>query len=81
MVSSAWQDGYWLSGSGAWEYDGVGSWGSTSKGWWLGDSTGWYAKNSWQKINGKWYHFNGSGYMETNKKIDGYWVGADGVCQ
>lgn len=81
MVSSAWQDGYWLSGSGAWEYDGVGSWGSTSKGWWFGDSTGWYAKNSWQKINGKWYHFNGSGYMETNKKIDGYWVGADGVCQ
>jgi len=81
MVSSAWQDGYWLSGSGAWEYDGVGSWGSTSKGWWFGDSTGWYAKNCWQKINGKWYYFNASGYMVTNKKVDGYWLGADGVCQ
>ena len=27
-----------------------------------------------------WYYFNSSGYMVTNQYIDGYWIGADGVC-
>ena len=63
MVSNAWQDGYWLSGSGAWEYAGIGSWHSQGGSWWYGDTTGWYAQNCWQKINGTWYYFDGSGYM------------------
>ncbi|MCR5213363.1 MAG: hypothetical protein K6E10_03035, partial [Eubacterium sp.] len=46
--------------------------------WWYGDDTGWYAKNAWYKIDGKFYHFDSSGYLETNKFIDGYYVNSDG---
>ena len=60
MASNEWRDGYWLSSNGSWTYSGVGSW-SYSGGWNFADSTGWKARNSWQKINGTWYYFNGSG--------------------
>ena len=80
MSSSEWRDGYWLSGNGALEYDGIGSWHSNSTGWWFSDSSGWYPVSQWQKINGYWYYFDGSGYMVTNRYIDGYWIGGDGVC-
>ena len=33
----------------------------------------------WKEIDGKWYHFADNGEMETNRHIDGYYVGADGV--
>ena len=34
------------------------------------------------KIDGSWYYFNSScGYMVTSQYIDGYWIGANGVCQ
>ncbi len=39
-----------------------------------------FAKNQCQKIDGKWYYFDSTGYMLTNGIVDGYWVGADGVC-
>ena len=80
MSASEWRDGYWLSGNGALEYDGIGSWHSNSSGWWFSDSSGWYPVNQWQKINGYWYYFDGSGYMVTNRYVDGYWIGGDGVC-
>ena len=80
MSASEWRDGYWLSSNGALEYNGVGSWHSNSTGWWFSDSSGWYPVNQWQKINGYWYYFDGSGYMVTNRYVDGYWIGGDGVC-
>ncbi|MCR5226448.1 MAG: hypothetical protein K6E27_04490 [Eubacterium sp.] len=64
MASSEWRDGYWLSGSGAWSYEGVGSWHKNSKGWWFEDTFGWYPAGCWQKINGEWYYFNASGYLK-----------------
>ena len=79
MASDEWRDGYWLSSSGAWTYEAYGSWHLDGNGWWFGDTSGWYAANQWQKINGSWYYFDGSGYMVTNKYIDGYYLGADGV--
>ncbi|MCR5213171.1 MAG: Ig-like domain-containing protein [Eubacterium sp.] len=81
MASNEWRDGCWLSSSGAWEYAAAGMWNGDSTGWWFEDTSGWYANNCWQKINGAWYYFGSNGYMVTNKYIDGYWLGADGVCQ
>lgn len=50
-------------------------------GWWFEDTSGWYPYSQWQKINGNWYYFDYDGYMVTNKNIDRYWIGADGICQ
>ena len=40
-------------------------WIKTSTGWWYQYADGTYPKNEWQKIDGKWYHFNENGYMQT----------------
>ena len=41
---------------------------------------GYYATNTWQEVNGLWYHFDMSGYMEADTvTTDGYYVSADGV--
>lgn len=80
MASSEWRDGYYLSGSGALDYEPTASWYKDSKGWYFMDTSGWYPYGQWQKINGSWYYFDGSGYMVTSRYIDGYWIGADGVC-
>ncbi|MCR5214086.1 MAG: hypothetical protein K6E10_06695 [Eubacterium sp.] len=80
MAANEWRDGCWLSSNGAWEYMGIGMWKCNSKGWWFQDTSGWYAADCWQKINGYWYYFGSDGYMVTNTYIDGYWIGADGVC-
>ena len=80
MESSCWRDGCWLSGSGAWEYEGTATWKCNSTGWWFEDTSSWYAYSTWQKINGSWYYFGSDGYMVTNRYIDGWWIGTDGVC-
>ena len=36
----------------------TGTWKKNSIGWWYSYSTGGYAANKWEKIDGKWYHFN-----------------------
>ena len=33
----------------------------------------------WQQINGKWYYFADNGEMVTDRYIDGYYIGTDGV--
>lgn len=45
--------------------------------WWYseGDS---YA-TGWRLIDGNWYYFNNSGYMVTDKVIDGYHLNSSGV--
>lgn len=40
-------------------------WVETDTGWQYKDENGALAANSWQKINGKWYHFDDTGYMQT----------------
>ena len=62
MASSEWRDGCWLDSDGAWTYKETGSWKGNSSGWWFEDTSGWYPTNQWQKINGVWYWFDGSGY-------------------
>ena len=36
-------------------------------------------KDTWQKINGKWYFFGNNGIMARNCWIQGYWLGANGA--
>ena len=79
MASSEWIDGYWLDSDGAWRYEPRGSWNQDSTGWWYGDTSGWYAGHGWQKIDGKYYFFNESGYMVTSQYVGNDWVGEDGA--
>ena len=80
MASSEWIDGWWCNADGSCTYAGVGSWKQDATGWWYGDTLGWYAYSQWLKVDGYWYYFDESGYMVTNRYVDGWWIGADGVC-
>ncbi len=66
------------------EYDSrdpkvTGEWHKNAKGWWYSDSTGWYPVDQWMCIDGKNYHFNSAGYLDTSCYVDGYWVNANGT--
>ena len=65
MASQEWIGGYWLDEDGACRYEGVASWRKNSTGWWYGDNLGWYAQSQWQKIDGTWYYFKSSGYLQN----------------
>ncbi len=80
MAANEWYNGYYFNGNGTWTYTATGSWKSNSAGWWYEDSTGWCPTSQWVQIDGAWYYFGGDGYMVTNQYVDGYWLGADGVC-
>lgn len=41
------------------------AWKNDGKGWWWSRSDGSWPANSWEKIDSKWYWFNGSGYAVT----------------
>lgn len=81
MDYSGYRDGYWLGSDGALVDGYFGQWKCNSKGWWFEDTSGWYPSSAWVKIDGSWYYFEADGYMAISKYIDGYWIGADGVCQ
>ena len=84
MASSEWINGYWLDANGCWTYKPKGSWKQSGSKWWFGDTSGWYAKNTWQKIDGHWYHFDSSGYMQTGWKLIGktwYLFNSKGILQ
>ncbi len=57
----------------------AGQWESDSTGYWYREDDGSYLSDVWKMIDGKWYHFNESGYMETDAWIGDYYVGADGA--
>ncbi len=80
MASNEYYNGYWFNRDGSWDSQYKLSWKSNSKGWWVEDISGWWPSSTWLKIDGYWYYFNASGYMVTNQYVDGWWIGADGVC-
>ena len=57
----------------------TGKWRKNKVGWWYSYSDGTYAKNKWLKINGVWYYFLPSGYMEESGYRDGYYIGKNGA--
>ena len=77
--SNEWVNGKWYNKDGSQTYKGTMSWKKNAKGWWIEDSAGWYPVSQWQKIDGKWYYFNASGYMESSCYRDGCWLGSDGA--
>lgn len=46
--------------------------------WWFKHSDGSYTTNGWEKINGVWYRFDNSGWMQTGWVKDGSWYYLDG---
>ena len=74
-------NGYWFNKDGSWDPQYKLSWKSNATGWWVEDISGWWPQSSWLKIDGCWYYFDSSGYMVTSRYIDGWWIGADGVCR
>ena len=77
--SNEWIDGKWYNSDGSQTYKPTGSWKSDETGWWFEDSSGWYPISQWQKIDGKWYYFTETGYMDYSEYRDGCWLGADGA--
>ena len=81
MATNEYYNGYWFNADGSWDPQYNLSWMSNATGWWVEDISGWWPADAWLKIDGCWYYFDGSGYMVSNCYIDGYWIGADGVCR
>ena len=50
-----------------------GSWIQSNGRWWFKHNDGSYTSNGWEKINRTWYHFDGSGWMQTGWVKDGSW--------
>ena len=55
-----------------------GSWVQSGSRWWYKHSDGSYTANGWEKINGVWYRFDNSGWMQTGWVKDGSWYYLDG---
>ena len=76
--SNEWINGYWYNADGSQTYLNTGSWYGDATGWWFADTSGWYPVDQWQKIDGKWYFFTATGYMDYSEYRDGCWLNADG---
>lgn len=48
-----------------------GQWVQSGSRWWYRNADGSYPANCWQKIDGDWYHFDASGWMQTGWLMDG----------
>ena len=55
-----------------------GSWILSGSRWWYKHADGSYTTNGWEKINGVWYRFDNSGWMQTGWVKDGSWYYLDG---
>ncbi|CIY07183.1 choline binding protein CbpI [Streptococcus pneumoniae] len=55
-----------------------GSWIQSNGRWWFKHNDGSYKTNGWEKINGVWYRFDNSGWMQTGWVKDGSWYYLDG---
>ena len=57
----------------------AGEWKSDSIGYWYEKEDGNYIVSDWFMDDGKYYYFNGDGYMMSNAWIGNYYVGEDGA--
>ncbi len=65
MARGEWIDGLYLNQDGTQTYKYKGTWKKDSKGSWYEDESGWYPKSRDVRIDGKDYHFNAEGYLES----------------
>lgn len=64
---------YYVGRDGVWDGK-IYKWFKDNAGYWLAEENGaWYARNSWARVDFKWYYFNSKGYMVHGKDyvIDG----------
>ena len=55
------------------------TWIHNGSGWWYQHTDGSYPAGAWEKIDGSYYYFEGSGYMVSNCWIGNYYLGANGA--
>lgn len=83
MATNEWIDKFYVDGTGKWDPKKV----DTSYGWrktkegafWYQEKNGSFPKNQWKQIDGQWYHFNESGYMDHDKWVGYYYVKSNGM--
>ncbi len=78
VYKNEWVEGKWYDASGNQTYAGTLQWKKNASGYWVEDTAGWYPTNQWQRIDGKWYYFTASGYMDYSEYRDGCWLNSDG---
>lgn len=80
MDCNGYRQGFWLNADGSYDskYSG-GKWYQNNQGWWWADKSGWYPKNTWVRIDGKYYYFHNSGYLATDSWIGNYYVDKTGA--
>lgn len=66
--------GVMTSYAGQWIFDGPENWK-----WWYQEDNGTWSANSWKQIEGKWYHFEGNGYLD----LGWHWIDGnnDGIAE
>ena len=66
-------------------FAGIGEWRQNDYGYWWQRTDGSYPANTWKWIDGdgdgiaECYHFDRSGYMDSDMWVDGYYVGNSGA--
>lgn len=78
-AANEYASGMWFDGNGNLVEGYSMEWKCNDTGWWIEDKSGWYPVSRWLKIDGYWYYFLDSGYMDYSEYRDGYWLGSDGA--
>ena len=80
MAKNAYQNGYYLAPSGAWDgkAQAIG-WKQDSRGWRYAIKANNYLSNRWMRIDGKWYYFKANRYAAQSEFVNGYWIGKNYV--
>ena len=78
-AANEYADGKWFNADGTVDETYSMEWKSNATGWWIEDKSGWYPVSRWLKIDGYWYYFLDSGYMDYSEYRDGCWLGSSGA--
>ena len=71
MAQNTWIGNEYVDANGVWiqgKTKYVQGWKKSGTRWWYCHKDGSYTKSGWEKINGKYYYFDASGYMLTGWK-------------
>ena len=78
-ASYEWVKGIWYNKDGSQTYKYKAEWKKTAKGWKYVDEAGKFPKNTWSRIDGKWYFFDAGGIMESNCYRQGWYLTKSGA--
>jgi hypothetical protein len=76
--TNCYRDGCWLDANGNYNPAYVNGTSKCNSTGWRYEDNGWYPSNQWLKIDGYWYFFLESGYMDYSEYRDGCWLNGDG---